>query len=1017
MNNIRLYLYDQFGNDATKEYEVELDSTIQFAITKQFTDLENPTTIINDWSKSIAIPFTKHNNEIFNHLYRSDRIVTANTPVGAFGFDPTKKIPFRLINDENVLMTGYVKVLSVEQTSSVAGKYNITLNGELGKIFQELKNITFNRSESTSDYYIDGSQYVFEEMNKDLIKTCWTTDGQSTMTLMKRTDVDYKVTDIIGFAPNNAFCDDFDYKSFEDPQHEIRTLASVLDTKWAADAPNIGVKADSVIPDGLTSRGLGEFRSYQQIPYIYWNKLWKIFEEKATSLPNLDEWTFDLDPVWFNSMNPYWGKLIYCLDKPQAATSTKITWDGTLYPSEGHIIFPGTVPDTNRHNRVLEPLIPGYTFIGTDIWDEDNDYFNLKTDYNGTRDFYCKVQDYSTLTCDISFNYSGQVTPSDARISTNQALYVIYQFRDVDTSRTVQTIPFVLCNANFSPLSPDYIKITEYETNIVNNIVTMSFATNIGQYFKPMYPEFMGEKLKVEIRCYWATDEVPMISYYYDERHPTDVSVTFKNDLHIINNTDFKSFMTFDLNDLWNKEYNIFEQILNYCKMFRIYIEADNINKKLIFRQSDQFFNNNTFQNWSDKVDYSKPWKLEPNIMESQYLLLNYDDKNETELEKHYREVYNLRYGEKKHELDYSFNNDTKNLFGKIKLPNVFSPSILSWYVLHDLNIITYTGVNEIYINNEGEDNKELSCFGEMFFYKGLKEFEDESTMMRLVQITDDTEKQIKLSTYTFNQVINHLDPEDIDPAKHPIKTYPNLGFNLLTTNEEYASRPIDTSKISVLFGEPSEWYYRETAAVNNKYLYDIFWKNYLNTLYNIQTKRITCYLRLTADDYKQFNFNRFVIIENQLYMVNKIFDYDVNSAESTKVELISINDLEDFTKTQYNIAFINPLNITKDFNSRFSQTSFSHYEWCAKTPNLITWEWDTLRTTIPDTWVKDVEIIGGRNLNNREIKVTIIPNVLIEYAGSWTYVLKVTASSTVTYVSGTINVIRDTDMAQEMTV
>lgn len=76
MNNVRLYLYDKFGNDATKEYEVELDSSIQFAITKQFTDLENPTTIINDWSKSIAIPFTQHNNEIFNYLYRSDRTVT-----------------------------------------------------------------------------------------------------------------------------------------------------------------------------------------------------------------------------------------------------------------------------------------------------------------------------------------------------------------------------------------------------------------------------------------------------------------------------------------------------------------------------------------------------------------------------------------------------------------------------------------------------------------------------------------------------------------------------------------------------------------------------------------------------------------------------------------------------------------------------------------------------------------------------------------------------------------------------
>ena len=38
--------------------EVELLEKVQFAITKAYEDLDNPTNIKNDWSKTISIPFT-----------------------------------------------------------------------------------------------------------------------------------------------------------------------------------------------------------------------------------------------------------------------------------------------------------------------------------------------------------------------------------------------------------------------------------------------------------------------------------------------------------------------------------------------------------------------------------------------------------------------------------------------------------------------------------------------------------------------------------------------------------------------------------------------------------------------------------------------------------------------------------------------------------------------------------------------------------------------------------------------
>ena len=116
--------------------------------------------------------------------------------------------------NDNVVMVGYAKMLSVSSDG-----YSLSLNGELGKVFQELQKITFDEHQfdTTTDkgkediqkYWIDGSEYVNEKINRGLVYASWQSNGQSTLELKKKTDAGYKVTDIIGFTPNNAFNSDF----------------------------------------------------------------------------------------------------------------------------------------------------------------------------------------------------------------------------------------------------------------------------------------------------------------------------------------------------------------------------------------------------------------------------------------------------------------------------------------------------------------------------------------------------------------------------------------------------------------------------------------------------------------------------------------------------------------------------------------------------------------------------------------------------------------------------------------
>jgi len=62
----------------------------------------------------------------------------------------------------------------------------------------------------------------------------------------------------------------------------------------------------------------------------------------------------------------------------------------------------------------------------------------------------------------------------------------------------------------------------------------------------------------------------------------------------------------------------------------------------------------------------------------------------------------------------------------------------------------------------------------------------------------------------------------------------------------------------------------------------------------------ITCYLDIKPLDFLRFKFNRFIKIENQVYFVNKIYDYDIMSSTPTKCDLITIRNIEAYTTNNF---------------------------------------------------------------------------------------------------------------------
>ena len=98
----------------------------------------------------------------------------------------------------------------------------------------------------------------------------------------------------------------------------------------------------------------------------------------------------------------------------------------------------------------------------------------------------------------------------------------------------------------------------------------------------------------------------------------------------------------------------------------------------------------------------------------------------------------------------------------------------------------------------------------------------------------------------------------------------------------------------------------KSISSAANNYVYDICWRDFINERYNSNNKKVTAYFTLSYNDFNQFSFNKLVKFNNQLFVVNNIFDFDPNARESTKVELIQVSDIDNYTNASKLFPIIN---------------------------------------------------------------------------------------------------------------
>lgn len=945
MLNIQLFFENQ---------EVELNNSVSFPLNKTFENLWNPTDIIVEYSKSINIPATPANNKLMMNAYRIDRQFNggdASTNLGMY-LNPLKRIPMRLMYNGTVLLDGYAKYTS----STVNAKqiyYTFNLYGALGDVFQSLMDCVVDEDKLTDEQKAEsdgGNKYVIKTpwtgtlINKDLVKTSW-----------KYTNTNFNnlnnLHNCIGFAPayrglydnfesNSALgllwqdamtleeaVNTFDSRLITDgqtttttttpepsttttttpepsiaiptiPPHIAENMPEVLSvedqlkqcwiatlmgkgyTKTDATARVDALDFETIIPNGLSEHQIRQFRSYEQKPYIYLPALLKLFQNKCTELTG---YKINLDTTWFNDKNPYYNNMCYMFDYLSIKGSTLKS--SSPFTSTAKQNFTNLYQGTNDYCE----LASFYTY---DITNADT----LSTGNITVRPFTVSISQsvdkqpsHDASKCKISLFPWTRILVQIAVTTNNETQHYYYWGATGTYGKTDNLTP-----PNTSRYNKDnFIKATENTTyNSKTNKLTGTAYLTIPRFtFNHIKGNSISIKYTVSLYCDGTSlDTVRNGTYIYGNTPVSMTQPTLNNDNYqttlpnIEYDTNWRTKTECLLKNLYAKDEPLFKVLLQYTKMMGLIWKPNYANKTIDIVTRKTYFDDYQIVDWTNKVDRNKGIVIEPVSFNSKFVTFNYEDV-EGNRYSGYKNRFGVDYGEKKIKTKYNFDNNETNLFkDKIHPSSVSCKSLMTIDNLQTwdtISMLQYDVSETNFIDCENEDQTASITMNNWYFRCPNIETTES------YYISDVSTMELEQDKYFW--VGNEL----LEPL--------NIGVEMTILPQFSPVIKVDGISYGCLFNCPNEDYTsnQQIASAKGNYIYDVCWSDYINERYNANNKKITCYMHITPVEFTQFNNKTFVIVDNQLFIMNKIFDYDIKNP-TTKVELIQVSNINGYINQNY---------------------------------------------------------------------------------------------------------------------
>lgn len=845
---------------------VDIDQTVGLFLTKTFDSAINPTLYHSDYSKTITLPMTANNRQVFQQYQRQDSVVTSQ------GIDPRTKVSYQLLYNSELVMEGYLKINNAN-TCFLDNRFEVNLYGKFNSIVNDIGQYTFNKYECVSfggtkpDEYLIESPFQNIEVTASLVKESF---ERETHDIYGEDILDY-----IKFIPSFQG----KYKDFESNLVQLHPFGLEQELSQERD-----------------EHYMREFRSYYQQHSIWACKLWLMLKNKLEQITN---YTLELDHSWFNEHNPYWTDLLYTCPSLYNEDENFNPISTTFEPDSLNYIcnVSNQAALSNVHKKTLRfNSINNEKMYRGGIFNPDSlGYTKFKMSssimlcfhHNGPTQAlsYCKLRKNNPLIIKVEAvkRSNGNVLASrNYTIYSHQTNYSVGEKIDVGTTYSAAPNIQGQYPMGYGILSGYWFEAPiDLELEIPENVpYTINFSFYFGNNGKPCELSYLQNLPHWD----WLWTD-----WFYTNSDPKGVTIFNCVKSASCTTTNYRrSRSVVDMYRIFPKKTTLLQVILNYSKMFGLLWDIDIDNQKITVMTRNRFFSGSKILDWSQKIDRSNEFKLEPLTFDKRYVNFNIEEGRGFRYEMYY-DKYQVGYGSKKIDTEYQFNSDTDDLFKGIQ-PAIISQKAQFSRLYNtdnpDDEVNQFMGYNfkiypdEHYLENDNEgENAENS--GAFVFFNGIMEPDSElgfrGTNGTTVLVTDDTQHMFLTGKFMWN-----------------------MSFE----NTEFCSKLPDvstidrTGKYSVHFETPTEYYF-DVNTDDTEYVYGLFWKNWIDERYSVQTKKLTCYVYMTPEDFKQIRFHDFVKIQNTLYHINKVIDYDYDTNSPTKVELIQVWNLESYSKGQ----------------------------------------------------------------------------------------------------------------------
>lgn len=1008
-------------------------------INYSMTDVDSPAVIQNSYTRSLALPRDDNNERIFGHMGSLDRTQAYNGNSTGPGFNPSYKTNFTLFVDGEVYQTGYLKIDSIDKDN-----FNVTLYGGLGDFLYNLsyKQDTEDDKMTLADlqYTPDGGEDELSfTINSDTVNSAWET-------LTSSTPDNYSIINFITSyegLPDGLDSDKVLINTNGSSELSSMTL-SKTDQGKVYESDNGFVRA--TLPGQITSWESRDLRSWTLRPAIKLSKVIEACCNPVNNggyQVNIDSgFTSSGNPYWNKTYLtlPRLTEIDWEGDKASLRRQASIelpleSFSGRVSEHEIQIQSGDTLYYGGSDSKTQLTFDVSFTDVansGTPAFYTSAARFRDFTTMKQTKALYRSI--YIQL---LAYSGSTVVAASDTVELTSRVPDKAAYSRGEERSYKIGDESLYAMTGTTNAYQPEGGDSTirrsiGYFNNTGNGLFKWKGEddSRSGDLYTPITLSINGSQVFTSLAI-----RITKAGIDYDEKFKTPQTYDYvftqasvsRNDLGYGTYTNIplslvhlqNPSVTFSYgqtvrtgtyitkNRLLNGQHTPAEYLISFVKLFGLYIYKHPDEKVIDILKRDNFFIN-TKKDIEEVIDIDS-FEITPLTFSNKWL-----DFGLQTVEGRYMDDYNstsqVPYGTRRVNTGYDFNSKPLDVLSgncyktavevldKSRLYTQVSDSILPGYFAGGIDYELRNGddtVTTTYDERTARNSFQGGDYYDVFpklqmcnadlsqtdgrdvivFFDGWEGGTTQDDKPVYYIVSDDTEEMLRLNDGNPCWLWSETSTYDGRTLCHRYNFIPR--FSRFMTSGGGLTYTLEMAI-------PRQLYFNNVVARKSlSTVYDRFWMNYVRDMYDVDTRKVSARVRfLERPD--EDTMRKFYWFQNALWRINQITEYNPDSNDLTSIELIKVNDIQNYTTNQEpaplepvipRLRLDCPMNSIKDTGSTRQILVDSNMQWTASTDigtlDITTGTGTTYITlTVPRWW--EVNPSG----NTREITVTATGSV-----------------------------------------